>query len=213
LKKKIEKIGSLKNPKFEKMKTIGVTGGIGSGKSYVCRLLEERGYPVYYADNRAKNIMDTNHTVKNAIISLLGPKAYSNQKLNKTYVSSRVFGDNTLREKVNEIVHPAVRNDFEEWKRQHASSKLIFNEAAILLETGRQQFYDALILVYAPLELRIERIQKRDGLSLENIQRKINAQWPDNRKKKLTPFHICNDGILSIQDQIDLIITKLNKPF
>jgi dephospho-CoA kinase len=157
--------------------------------------------------------MDTNHTVKNAIISLLGPKAYSNQKLNKTYVSSRVFGDNTLREKVNEIVHPAVRNDFEEWKRQHASSKLIFNEAAILLETGRQQFYDALILVYAPLELRIERIQKRDGLSLENIQRKINAQWPDNRKKKLTPFHICNDGILSIQDQIDLIITKLNKPF
>ena len=69
MKKKIEKIGSLKNPKFEKMKTIGVTGGIGSGKSYVCGLLEERGYPVYYADNRAKNIMDTNHSVKNAIIS------------------------------------------------------------------------------------------------------------------------------------------------
>lgn len=195
------------------MKTIGVTGGIGSGKSYVCALIEERGYPVYYADNRAKNIMDTNHNVKSALISLLGPKAYSNQKLNKTYVSSRIFNDNTLREKVNEIVHPAVRNDFEEWKKQHTSSKLVFNEAAILFETGGQKFYDALILVYAPIDLRIQRIQKRDGLSLENIERKINAQWSDDRKKKLTPFHIYNDGILPIQDQIDLIIAKLNKPF
>ena len=170
------------------MKTIGVTGGIGSGKSYVCALIEERGYPVYYADNRAKNIMDTNHNVKNALISLLGPKAYSNQKLNKTYVSSRIFNDNTLRKKVNEIVHPAVRNDFEEWKNQHTSSKLVFNEAAILFETGGQKFYDALILVYAPKDLRIQRIQKRDGLSLENIQRKINAQWSDNKKEKAYTF-------------------------
>jgi dephospho-CoA kinase len=124
-----------------------------------------------------------------------------------------IFNDNTLREKVNEIVHPAVRNDFEEWKKQHTSSKLVFNEAAILFETGGQAFYDALILVYAPIDLRIQRIQKRDGLSLENIERKINAQWSDDRKKKLTPFHIYNDGILPIQDQIDLIIAKLNKPF
>jgi len=195
------------------MKVIGITGGIGSGKSYVCAVLEKMGYPIYYSDVRAKMLMNKNTEIKGALIQLLGPQTYVDNELNTAYLSSKIFNDNSLRDKVNKIVHPSVRVDFEAWKDTHQDAELIFNEAAILFETGAHVLYDAIILVFAPIEVRINRLQKRDGQSRKIIEEKIDAQWKDAKKKNLTPYHICNDGKQPIQHQIDLVIERINKPF
>ena len=191
------------------MKKIGLTGGIGSGKSYVAKQLEGMGYPIYYSDDQANMISNENLNIRESLIALVGPMVYLNDKLNKEYLSAQFFSNEQLRKKVNKIIHPVVRADFNNWVKEQKVSDLIFNEAAILFETEAYKNFDAIILVHAPEKVRVQRLMKRDGSSPSEIQLKINAQWSDERKKALTPYHILNDGKASIEEQINAIITQI----
>tara|TARA_Y100001978_G_C23637909_1_gene406815 strand:+ start:574 stop:1152 length:579 start_codon:yes stop_codon:yes gene_type:complete len=191
------------------VKKIGLTGGIGSGKSFVAKQIEAMGYPVYYSDNQAKKISNENPLVRESLISLVGPLVYENNKINKEYLRAQLFSNEELRGKVNAIVHPAVRADFSRWLKEQKTSDLIFNEAAILFETGAYKNFDAVILVYAPEEVKIDRLLRRDRSSRSEIKLKMQAQWNDKRKKTLTRYHILNDGKKSIEEQLNAILAQL----
>ncbi|WP_370173272.1 dephospho-CoA kinase [Leeuwenhoekiella palythoae] len=173
------------------MKTVGITGGIGSGKSTIASFFNsEFNIPVYYADVEAKALMHT-EALKEKIISLFGAEAYQGQKLNRKFISALVFKDEHLLEQLNKIVHPAVGEHFKQWKEaQHAP--YVLKEAAILFENGTAQSCDAIILITAPEEVRIQRVLKRDETSVAAIKDRINKQWPDSKKIPLADFLIEN---------------------
>ncbi len=192
------------------MKIVGITGGIGSGKSFVCTILEKMGYSVYYSDDRAKFLIDSDPRIHKELNLMMGEKAYSEDGLNRELVSNKLFNDPELRQKINKLIHPIVREDFDQWKRSFKDEKFIFNEAAILFETGAYLNYDAVILVHAPLELKLKRIKKRDGSSEEEILKKMKSQWSDEQKMKLTPYRILNDGNNPLTDTISALLKKIN---
>lgn len=194
------------------MKVIGVTGGIGSGKSFVCKILEKMGYPVYYSDDRAKTLMNSDLTVQSELKLLLGDEAYTEDGLNRAFVSNKLFSDTSLRKKINQLIHPIVREDFEQWKKDFTREKFIFNEAAILFETGAHLNYDAVILVHAPIDIKLKRIKKRDGISEEDVLKKMKSQWSDDKKMQLTMHYILNDGESPIEERISLLLEQLSKP-
>jgi len=193
------------------MKVVGITGGIGSGKSFVCTILEKMGYSVYYSDDRAKFLMDSDPRIHKELNLMIGDKAYSEDRLNRELVSNKIFNDPELRQKINKLIHPIVREDFDQWKRSFKDEKFIFNEAAILFETGAYLNYDAVILVHAPLELKMKRIKKRDGSSEEEVLKKMKSQWSDEQKMKLTPYRILNDGNNPLTDVISDLLKKINQ--
>ena len=192
------------------MKKIGLTGGIGSGKTYVAQILEKMGYPVYYSDTRAKELCNEDPLIIRQLKELLGNDAYKNEKLNKSFISNQIFSSPDLRESINSIIHPVVRNDFDQWLENLSSHSLVFNEAAILFETKSYKRFDETILVYAPLEIKIQRLISRDRVSKEEITAKMNAQWSDAKKMTLTRFHILNDEKTPLLEQIETILEKLN---
>jgi dephospho-CoA kinase len=192
------------------MKKIGLTGGIGSGKTYVAQILEKMGYPVYYSDTRAKKLCNEDPLIIRQLKELLGDDAYKNEKLNKSFISNQIFSSPDLRESINSIIHPVVRNDFDQWLENLSSHSLVFNEAAILFETKSYKRFDEIILVYAPLEIKIQRLISRDRVSKEEITAKMNAQWSDAKKMTLTRFHILNDEKTPLLEQIETILEKLN---
>ena len=194
------------------MKVIGITGGIGSGKSYVCKIIEEMGFAVYYSDKSAKFLMDSNEHIQKELKRIIGDDAYTLQGLNRELISNKIFSDTTLRQKMNQLIHPIVREDFEQWKKSFTDNEFIFNEAAILFETGSYINYDSVILVYAPLKLKIERIKKRDEITEEEVLKKMKSQWSDAQKMKLTPHHILNDGKKNLRQRISVILDELSKP-
>ncbi|MGB0934013.1 MAG: dephospho-CoA kinase [Lishizhenia sp.] len=173
-----------------KQKKIGITGGIGAGKSVICSLLSVLGYPVFNSDRVAKNLMQSD--LREEIILLFGEKAYLNEKLNRTYISERVFKNKTLLTQLNQIVHPAVRNAFDQFCLK-SDAPLVFNEAAILFETGAYKNFDAVVLVKANQKTRIERVLKRDKISEDQIKARMNNQWSDQKKSALTSFIVEND--------------------
>ncbi len=189
------------------MKVIGVTGGIGSGKSIVCKVLEKYGYPVFYSDNVAKEILQNDQFIIDELTKIIGPELYQNG-FQKQLLAQKIFNDTTLKEKVNQLVHPRVRLAFEEWKNQQ-NSPLVFNEAAILFETGLYKKYDCILLVTAPKNLKIKRVLKRDGLSEGEIIARMNSQWSDDEKIKLTDYVIVNDDELPLLPQIDRIVLEI----
>jgi dephospho-CoA kinase len=147
------------------MYKVGITGGIGSGKSTVARIFESIGIPVYYADKEAKRLMNKNQSLKQDIRILLSNQAYhKNGRLNRKYIAERVFKDKALLEQLNNLVHPAVRNDFESWAELQESS-YVLEESALVFEIEGQSYFDATILVIADKETRIERVIKRDKSS------------------------------------------------
>jgi len=171
---------------------VGLTGGIGSGKTTVGKLFSEHGVPVYNSDDEAKRIMEASSEVKMAIKELLGEKAYSGKKLNKTYISKRIFERKDVLEAMNSIVHPAVRKDFLSWSKRQKFPYVI-QEAAIIFEIGSQDFYDEIILVTAPEKVRTSRILKRDGTSSKtSIQARMKNQWNDSVKRKASSYIIEN---------------------
>ena len=174
------------------MKYVGLTGGIGSGKTTVGRMFSELGVPVYNSDNHAKQLMETSKTVKKALKTLLGEAAYKNKRLNKTFISEQIFNDKSLLGKLNSIVHPAVRTHFLAWSKQQKAPYVI-QEAAIIFEIGSQNFYDKIILVTAPENLRIERIMGRDPKSsATTIKARMRNQWEDTRKIDASDYVIEN---------------------
>jgi dephospho-CoA kinase len=188
--------------------SVGITGGIGSGKSYICQTLEAMGYPVFYSDEQAKDIISNNPEAIAAITEIFGDEAYLNGKLNKIYLAEKIFGDPSLREKMNAVVHPLVRQHFLVWASK-THSPIVFNEAAILFETGAYKNFDFVILVFSPEDLRLKRVMRRDGVSKEEVKARINAQWPDDKKIPLASFTINNDEKEPLLPQIVEIINQL----
>lgn len=173
---------------------IGLTGGIGSGKSTVARFWEILDVPVYYADARAKQILAEDPDVVASVTSLLGAEAYSDGVPDRAYIASRVFEDGALRDKLNGIIHPAVGRDFESWIVTRSDRPYLLKEAAIIVETGTVDAYDALVLVTAPEAVRMERVIKRGGISRKDVEQRIASQLGDAEKRRFADYIIDNDG-------------------
>ena len=196
------------------MITAGVTGGIGSGKTTVCKILEVFGVPVYYADVRAKQLYAESSTVKRKVKELFGDDIYFSGELNRAEVAKRIFNDKELLQKLNAIVHPAVEEDFKEWAEKHKNAPFVVKEAAILFENGGYKKLDFNILLTAPEDLRIKRVVKRDGIPEEQVKARIRNQWPDEKKIPLADFVIkCDEEHLVIPQVLHVIekITIRNK--
>ena len=189
------------------MRHIGLTGGIGSGKSTIAEVLEHIGYPVFYSDVEAKKLYDAHPLVKKEMSFIFGADIYKEGTFQFQYLAERLFSDPLLKERVSKLVHPLVRERFSEWAGQQTTD-LVFNEAAILFETGAYLQFDATILVIAPLETRIQRVQSRDNLSREEIFSRVANQWPDAKKMDLTPYIIQNEGQPLLQ-QIEEVLLQL----
>ena len=190
------------------MKRIGLTGGIGSGKSFIANILEHMGFPVYYSDLRSKELTKSNPSIKTGLISLFGEEVYSDDQLNTQLVATKIFQNEEIRQKVNELIHPIVRKDFEDWVTNQKTT-LVFNEAAILFETGAYNNFDANILICAPLELKIQRVMKRENCSREHVLARMNKQWPDAEKMKLANYCVVNNNQLPVLDQLEVIMNDL----
>lgn len=187
---------------------IGLTGGIGSGKSTIAKILESKRFPVFYSDKEAKSVVHSDVAVKQQIIHLLGKQAYINGVYNREYIASKVFKDKNLLESLNMIIHPAVREAFELFSKNQKES-LVFNEAAILFETGSYTSFDYTILICSPIELRLERIMSRDKVTKEEVEARMSKQWDDNKKRALADFTIENNEKESILFQVDQVVQKL----
>jgi len=184
------------------MKVVGITGGIGSGKTTVCQIFESLGVPVYYADPRAKVLMAHDASLKAKIVQAFGEKAYSNGELNRAYLAKEVFGSKEKLSVLNGLVHPAVADDLDEWLEDNKQANYVLKEAAILFESGAYHNVDVAVLVIAPTDLRIERVAARDGSTREEILQRMNNQWTQERKAKLADHIINNDGAQLIIPQV-----------
>lgn len=189
-------------------KTIGITGGIGSGKSMVAKVLQLMGYPVYSSDQRAKEIMQEDQVLIAGLKELFGEEAYLDSNLNRPYIAAQIFKDSSRRTAMNNLVHPAVRKDFQNWVSRQ-KTPLLFQESALLFETGNYRSFDAVILVSAPEKVRMERVKERDQLTDEQVQSRFNAQMPEEEKMKLTDLVIQNDGNHLLVPQILDLLKKI----
>lgn len=188
---------------------VGLTGGIGSGKSTVALVFEKLGAAVYYSDERAKAAYFF-EDVKPQIIKLLGNATYlSESSINKPYISGKIFSDEHLRQKLNAILHPAVENDFRQFAAKLSPNTLLIKESALLFEAGLEQNVNTIILVTAPIGLRIKRVMKRDGLTEELVRKKIDAQWPEEEKRKRAHYIIENNEELLLVPQIISVFNDL----
>jgi dephospho-CoA kinase len=188
---------------------VAVTGGIGSGKSVVCEVFEKIGIPVFYADSSAKELMNSDNNIKEYLISNFGSTIFDEDgKLFRGKFAEIIFNNKTSLLKVNEIVHPAVRKVFEEWAKKQTTPYLI-EETAILFESGLAHLFDKIIYVTAPLELRIERVMKRDKTTREKVQERMKNQENDEKKIEKSDFIIVNDDKEMILPQIINIHSKL----
>lgn len=174
------------------MLKIGLTGGIGSGKSTVAKIFETLGIPVYYADAEAKRLMNSSETLKKVIRQNFGEATYENDQLNRKYLAGIVFNDPEKLELLNALIHPVTINDAEQWMQQQSAPYSI-KEAALLFESGATENLDFIVGVYAPQALRIKRVMKRDGLTADEIMKRINRQVNEEMKMKLCDFVITNN--------------------
>ncbi|TXK73039.1 dephospho-CoA kinase [Mesonia sp. K4-1] len=190
------------------MKIIGLTGGIGSGKTTVANFFKELGVPIYIADVEAKKIMNTSASIKKALISWFGEKSYLNNELNRKFISSKVFKDKELLQKLNNIVHPEVDKHFKVWVANQDQSYVIY-EAAIIFENNAQSKFDYTILVTAPEDIKVKRVLNRDESTEQEVRNRMKNQWDDSKKEKLANFIIENIDLEDTKSQIYLLHTKL----
>lgn len=181
------------------MMKYAITGGIGSGKSYVCQLLRQRGIDVYDCDSGAKALMNSDATLQDKLSKAVGKDVFPNGKLNKALLAEFLLASEKNNAIINSIVHPAVAQDF-------ITSGHNWMESAILFEAGFQQYVDRVVCVSAPIEIRVQRIMLRDNISRERALEWINRQMPQEEKEKLSDFVIINDGIKPLDEQIDAIL-------
>lgn len=190
------------------MLKIGLTGGMGSGKSVVAKVFETLGIPVYYADDAAKNLMNTDRTLKDSIIKNFGPECYKDRQLDRKHLASLVFNNKAKLELLNSIIHPATIADSEKWMKSQKAPYII-KEAALLFESGADKNLDHVIGVSSPLALRIKRVMLRDGLSEKEITQRIDKQMGEKEKMKRCDFIITNDENHLVLPQI----LELDKKF
>ncbi len=194
------------------MLKVGITGGIGSGKTTCCKMFEALDIPVYYADEGAKRLMYKNKKLKTEIKKVLGEEAYyNNGKMNKAYIGSKIFNDKSLLKKVNNLVHPAVAMDVMNWFGSIKNKPYGLEESALLIESGAYKFFDELIVVTAPIEKRIEWVMKRDKLSKKEVSQRLKNQITDAERIKKANFVIVNDGTIPLTVQVHTIHKQLTK--
>ena len=173
------------------MYKIGVTGGIGSGKSTVCELLRDRGVAVYDSDSRAKQLMAESEALREQLIAAFGAECYNAECLNRAFLASKVFGNEEAVQQLNSIVHPAVRADFQAWAEQQRSPYVVL-ESAILFEAGFETEVDATLAVMAPMPMRLERTMARDGVDKESVMRRMEHQLSDDELHRRASRTIVN---------------------
>ncbi len=190
------------------MLILGLTGGIGSGKSTVAALFKELGVPIYIADAASKELLNTNSAVQDAVRRLLGPQAFiettTGMQPDRKFIASKVFNDSALLSALNAIMHPAVRLHFKHWLENQRASYVVY-EAAILLETGGNEICDFIVMVTASLESRIERVIKRDQVSRKEVEERMKNQWNDEQRLKYVDFVIMNEDFSKVKLQVDKI--------
>ena len=192
------------------MTRIGITGGIGSGKTYVCNLLKQRGIPVYHCDDEAKRLMQESPLIREQLCRLIGSDAYIGHELNKPAIAAFLFDSADNAARVNAIVHPIVKDDFAEWAlRQEAP--IVAQESAILFEAGFQDTVDATVLIHAPKALRMQRAMQRDHATSTRSEARMAQQTDDEEKRRRADYTILNDGTADLDRQLDQLLTSLRK--
>lgn len=190
------------------MKKIAICGGIGSGKSTVCQMFAERGVAIYDSDSRAKSLMNESEPLREALMAEFGAECYEGGELNRPYLAQRVFASAEQLEKLNSIVHPAVKDDFLRWAEEQSGDYVIL-ESAILYESGFDALVDKVVAVLAPLPLRVERAMNRDGASREQIELRIKAQMSDDELMARADFAIVNFQL----EDVEKDVAELNHRF
>jgi dephospho-CoA kinase len=190
------------------MTILGVTGGIGSGKTTVCKLFESKGIPVYNSDERAKYILAHHPDVKQQLLKLFGEKIFTDHLPDRKKIAAIVFSDKEKLKLLNAIIHPKVREDFEQWKKQQ-TSKIIIKEAAILIESGAYKQVDKILVVTAPLEQRIQRVMQRDGVLRQEILNRLSNQLDEKSRLKYAHYSIDNSEGKNLELQVDEVLKKL----
>jgi dephospho-CoA kinase len=180
---------------------VGITGGIGSGKTTVCRIFQYLGIPVYNADAEAKKLMVNDKNLRKKIIALLGTDSYKNDELNRQFIANQVFNNQELLTKLNSYVHPLVRQDFIKWSSKQKAPYVIY-EAALMIESGSYKLLDKLIVVTAPIELRIDRVCQRDNVDPDKVLQRINNQMSQGEMVSYADHVITNDGKKSLIKQV-----------
>ena len=191
------------------MISIAITGGIGSGKSYISNLLQEYDIPIYNTDDEAKRLMLSDEGIRHDLVALLGEEVYVEGTLNKSLLASYLFADAENAVRINGIVHPRVKMDFSRWLERHSDKEIVGMECAILFEAGFDDAVDAVVMVYAPESLRIERAMKRDHATEAQIKARIAAQMNDEEKCKRADYIIYTDGSIPLDSQLSTLITQL----
>lgn len=190
------------------MKKIGITGGIGVGKSYVSNILRKMNYPVYNSDVIAKELLENDPNLMSLIKNNFGDEIYSDNKINKALVASIIFSNDNLLNKFNAIVHPYVFKDFKKWC-ENQESEIIFKEAAILFESDAAKDLDSIICIIASKDVRIKRIISRDNKTVDEIEKIMSKQMDQQKKEGLSDYVIKNDGDTSVLLQLDKILADL----
>jgi len=191
--------------------TVGLTGGIGSGKTTIANLFALHfSIPIYIADTKAKELVANNKQLQQEIVTLLGEEAFVEGRYNTSFVAQEVFSNKEKLDKLNAIIHPYVQQDFLQWK-QSQQAPYVIKEAAILFESGSYRDCDFIIMVTAPLEERIKRVMLRDKIDRETVEKRIKNQWNDEKKIELSTFVIENGESDKNLDKIEIIHSKIVK--
>lgn len=192
---------------------LGITGGIGSGKSIVAKLFEQNGVPVYNADNEARALNDNSPIIREKLINQFGPDIYIDNVLDRNKFADIIFNDAEKLKIANSIIHPEVLKHFNEWcEAQQSEHSIVAMEAAILFESGYHKYLDVTVTVYAPLRSRISRVKSRDNVTEEDVRRRMQHQMPDKEKISLSDYVIMNDYKHSLIDQVRRLIKEISLP-
>lgn len=190
------------------MYKVGLTGGIGSGKSKVAELLHERGIAIYDSDSRAKLLMCGDDALRQALIEAFGVECYTSEGLNRAWLAERVFGNKEALARLNSIVHPAVMRDFAMWAEQQSCEYVVL-ESAIIFDAGLESHVDAVVSVMAPRRLRLERAMQRDGASREQIEQRMNSQMGDEELIQRSKYSIVNIDINVLEEDVEQLHRRL----
>ena len=189
-------------------KIIGLTGGIGSGKTTIANYFKELGIPVYIADDEARKISESPEIVQ-AIKDVFGNEVFNNEKLDRVKVAEIVFSNQAKLKQLNEIIHPAVKKHFENWILEHSNFPFVLKEAAILFESGAYKDCDIVISVIAPLETRIQRVIQRDEVTRDNVLKRIMNQWTDEERIRKSQYVIENVDVVEAKEEVKKILKKI----
>jgi dephospho-CoA kinase len=193
------------------MKSVGLTGGIGSGKSTVSRLLETMGFPVYVADTESKKLVNTSRHIQERLTATFGSQLYKNGELDKALFAALIFGNKAHLQYANSVIHPAVFADFRQWSERQTEASFVVIESAILFDSGFHATVDVTVNVSASLDVRIRRVEQRDGISREAIQTRIHSQISEEERNRLSDYMILNDDTDALIPQVENLVSLLNK--